>query len=144
MTKQSHQPHRQPAHKRVAAKPHGPSLQTRQHQAPKAQAATPPSRGPQAPDPQAPKPQGLQPPAYRAQPSKLESPQYSAPKAPVTKEEVKRIQRATAADNDGRQADWTARLQSVADRRDAPASPAAKPSGAGQRGVKGSGRKKAP
>jgi hypothetical protein len=77
------------------------------------------------------------------QPPKPQSPQYSAPKVPVTKEDVKRIKRATAADNDGRQGDWTARLQSVADQRDAQASPAAKPGSAGQRGVKGSSGKKA-
>lgn len=38
-----------------------------------------------------------------------------APKAPTTKEAVKRVQRSTAADNGGQQAPWTRRLQSEAD-----------------------------
>ena len=143
MTEQNHQSHRQPVHKPVAAKAQGPTLRTPQHRAPKPQAAKPRVPSPQTFKPQAPKPQGLQPHLYRVQPPKLQSPQYSAPKVPVTREDVKRIQRATAADNDGRQADWTARQQSVADRRDAQASPAAKPGGAGQRGGKGSSVKKA-
>jgi len=143
MTKQSQQPHRQPVYKFVAAKLQGPTLQTRQHQAPKHQAVKPKAPGPQAPEPQAPKPQGIQPYRFGAQPPKPQSPQNSAPKVPVTKEDVKRIQRATAADNDGRQADWTARLQRVADRRDTQASPAAKPVAAGQRGGKRSGGEKA-
>jgi hypothetical protein len=59
------------------------------------------------------------------------------------KEDVKRIQRITALDNDGHQADWTKRLQSIADKRDAQAKLTPEPSGAGQGRGKGSGGKKA-
>lgn len=40
-----------------------------------------------------------------------------APKTPTTKEAVKRLQRDTAAKNDGKQAEWVDRLQSTADKR---------------------------
>lgn len=148
MTKQSHQAHRQPVHQPVAAKPQGPTPQTRQHQTAKPQAAKPQTPRPLAPKPQAPQPQatkprGLQPHPYRVQPTKPASPQYSAAKTPVTKEDVKRIQKATAVDNDGHQADWTKRLQSVVDRREAQTRTAAQPGGAGHRGIKGANGKKA-
>lgn len=40
-----------------------------------------------------------------------------APKMPVTKEAVQRIQRSTAAVNGGQQAPWVRRLQSKADKQ---------------------------
>lgn len=71
--------------------------------------------------------------------------QRPAPKTPVTKEAVRRVQSRTAAGNGGQQSDWTRRLQSTADRRAAEAAPHAKPANggaAGQQGRKGSGSKK--
>lgn len=40
-----------------------------------------------------------------------------APKTPVTKEAVQRVQRSTAANNGGQQAPWVRRLQSTADKQ---------------------------
>ena len=138
MTKQTHQPYRQPTQTQAAAKPQG-SIQTRPQHAPK----------PQAPRPQAPKPQPPQPQELKPHPPKVpgiprHSSQRPAPKTAITKEDVKRIQRITALDNDGHQADWTKRLQSIADKRDAQAKLTPEPSGAGQgRGKASSGKKAA-
>lgn len=41
-----------------------------------------------------------------------------APKTPVNKEAVQRIQRSTAANNGGQQAPWVRRIQSKADRQE--------------------------
>ena len=73
--------------------------------------------------------------------------QRPAPKTPVTKEAVQRVQRRTAATNGGEQGDWTRRLQSAADRRTAQTAPDAKPVGgnggaASRHGGRGAGGKK--
>ncbi|WP_323144833.1 hypothetical protein [Massilia phyllosphaerae] len=41
----------------------------------------------------------------------------TAPKSPITQEAVCRMQSSTAPNNGGRQSDYVARLQSVADKR---------------------------
>ena len=43
--------------------------------------------------------------------------QRTAPKPPVTKEAMQRVQSRTAAVNGGKQSGWTRRLQSAVDRR---------------------------
>lgn len=53
--------------------------------------------------------------------------QRPAPTTPITQEVVQRLQRRTAAPNDGKQADWTRRPQSAADKRSTQAASAAKP-----------------
>lgn len=40
-----------------------------------------------------------------------------APKNPITKEAVQRVQRSTAANNGGQQAPWVGNLQSKADKQ---------------------------
>lgn len=131
------QPYRQPTKAQAAAKPQG-SIQTRPQHAPKLQAPRP-----QAPKPQPPRPQELKPHPPKVRGTPRHSPQHPAPKTAITKEDVKRIQRITALDNDGHQADWTKHLQSIADKRDAQAKLTPEPSRAGQDSSKGSGGKKA-
>lgn len=141
MTKQSQQAHRQPVLAPRTAKPVGP-IQTRPHHAPKPAGPKPPAHRPQGPKPQPPRPQELKPHPHRGLAIPLNSPQRQATKTPITKEDVKRIQRSTALDNDGRQADWTKNLQSIADKREAQAPHTPKSRGAGQGGGDGSGGKK--
>lgn len=93
--------------------------------------------------PQRPRPQELKPHPPKVPGIPRHSPQRPAPKTAITKEDVKRNQRITALDSDGHQADWTKRLQSIADKRDAQAKLTPEPSGAGQGCGKGSGGKKA-
>lgn len=137
MTKRTHQPYRQPTQARAAAKHQG-SIQTCPQHAPKPQEPRP-----QAPKPQPPRPQELKPHPPKVPGILATPPQRPTPKTAITKEDVKRIQRITALDNDGHQADWTKRLQSIADKRDAQAKLTPEPSGAGQGRGKASGGKKA-
>lgn len=141
MTKQSQQAHRQPVLAPRTAKPAGP-IQTRTHHTPKPAGSKPPATRPQGPKPQPLRPQELKPNLRRDAAIPLNSPQRPATKTPITKEDVKRIQRATALDNDGHQADWTKNLQSIADKREARAPHAPKPRGAGQGGGNDLGSKK--
>lgn len=81
------------------------------------------------------------------QPQHIAQPQRTAPKTPITAEAVQRVQRSTAATNNGKQAGWTRNLQSAADRRAAETKATGKPargarSAAGQDGKKASGAKK--
>ena len=141
MTKQSQQANRHPVLAPRTTKPAGP-IQTRPHHAPKPAGPKPPVARPQGPKPHLPQPQELKPHPHRGPVIPLHSPQRPATNTPITKEDVKRIQRATALDNDGRQADWTKHLQSIADKREAQGPHAPKPRGAGQDSGNGSGGKK--
>jgi len=66
-------------------------------------------------------------------------------KTPVTKEAVQRVQSRTAARNNGKQGDWTRRLQSTLDKQAALATGDTEPAAGGrtgQHGEKGSVQKK--
>lgn len=81
------------------------------------------------------------------QPQHIARPQRTAPKTPITADAAQRVQRSTAATNNGKQADWTRNLQSAADRRAAETKATGKPVGGaggatGQDGRKASGAKK--
>lgn len=69
--------------------------------------------------------------------------QRTAPKTPVTKEAVQRVQSRTAAVNGGKQSGWTRRLQSTVDQRAAGTAVGAKPN-VGERGAAGQHAEKAP
>jgi hypothetical protein len=141
MTKQSQQAHRQPVLAPRTAKPAG-SIQTRPHHAPKPTGSKLPASRPQDSKPQPPRPQELKPHLHRGQVTLPNSPKRPATKTPITKEDVKRIQRSTALDNDGNQADWTKNLQSIVDKREARAPHAPNPRGVGLAGGNDLGSKK--
>ena len=92
-------------------------------------------------------PQRAASPQRPTQPQHIAQPQCKTPKTPITAEAVQRVQRSTAATNNGKQADWTPNLQSAADRRVAETKTTGKPAGgvgsaASQDGKKASGAKK--
>lgn len=86
--------------------------------------------------------QALQRPLIKGAAGKAPAASRPPSKTPVTKEAVQRVQSRTAANNNGKQSDWTRRLQSTLDKQaEASAEPAAA-GGTGQHGGKGSGQKK--